>query len=91
MTKEKPNCIKCQSYDMLYGETIGECTCKEETPLSEKIEEDGYIHSLNVKEAVEKLKEEAFDNRTISAAREEDCVLIETLNLIIKEIFGEFE
>ena len=42
-----------------------------------------------IRKAVKKLIEQAKDNRTISAAREEDCVLIETLVLIVKEIFGE--
>jgi len=38
-------------------------------------------------EKVEELKEKSKDNRTVSAARGEDCVLIETLNSIIDEVF----
>ena len=40
---------------------------------------------------VEKLKEECKVNRTVSLAREEDCVLLETLNLIIDELVEEFK
>lgn len=43
----------------------------------------------DVKEFIKLLKFEANDNRTISSAREEDCVLIETLNLIINQLAGD--
>ena len=56
--------------------------------LSDKLHKYWY-YPEDVKEFIRRLKEESKQNRTISAAREEDCVLLETLYLIIDELAGE--
>ena len=61
----------------------------EEYTGQEEVDYPAVIKVKHVKASIKRLKKICFDNRTISAARAEDCVLIETLNALIDEEMGD--